>query len=229
MESTLKIIAISIFSFVLIGCATSPSMRGDDDYDSGIEIEDGTEIDGGPKYIIHKEAEAASEAPTYMGVDGGQLSPEDSASARRKASLTLVNKGKKSVFNNEYSDAKKNLKSAISIDPQNAHAYYYLALLEYKQGQYNQALGHLQNAKVHFKDSKWKAETHVMAGRIEEDKRDWNNAAREYNIALKYTPGLVPAEKGLSRVRGRIQSFDSLPGEEEPDDDDRMPADDEDY
>src|SRR3990167_3608525 len=230
MESKLKIIAISFLGIVTIGCATSPSTTRPTLGPDGLPLEETTEgttvIDTGPKYVIAQEAQAATEAPAYMGVDGGTLSPEESATAKRKASVTLVNKGKKALFNNQYAIANKELQSALSIDSQNPHAYYYLALLEYRQGQYQQALVHLQNAKVHFADPKWKAESHVMAGRIEEDLRDWHGAANEYGKALNYTPGLVPAEEGLGRVQGRITSFETLPGEpgSEIESGERMPA-----
>lgn len=233
MESKLKIIAISFLYLLTVGCATTSSTHGriGPDGEPLPGTEDGTDttsssIDTGPKYVITKEAQAATEAPAYMGVDGGNLSPEGSATAKRKASVSLVNKGKKALFNNQYAIATKELQSAISIDPQNPHAYYYLALLEYRQGQYQQALGHLQNAKVHFSDAKWKAESHVMSGRIEEDMRDWKGAANDYQRALNYTPGLVPAEEGLGRVQSRIESFETLPGEPgtEVESGERMPA-----
>src|SRR3989344_5235433 len=154
MESKLKIIAISFFYLVTIGCATTSSTSGKigPDGEPLSTMEDGTatSIDTGPKYVITKEAQAATEAPAYLGVDGGTLTPEGSASAKRKASTMLVNKGKKALFNNQGAIATKELQSAISIDPQNPHAYYYLALHEYRQGQYLQTLGHLQNAKIPF-------------------------------------------------------------------------------
>ena len=217
MESKLTIIVISIFSLSLIGCATPKTTTYAPD---GTPLPDATIGDGTgakteePRFVIENEAQAVKEAPAYLGVDGGTISPTENATAKRKASVTLVNKGKSALFNNQYAVASKNLESAISLDPQNPYAYYYIALLEYKQGQHQQALGHLQLAKINFEDSKWKSESYVMAGRIEEDLRDWPDAAKEYEAALQHTPGLIPAEDGLTRVKGRLTSFETLPGEE---------------
>lgn len=217
MESKLIIIAISILSLSLCSCATQKTTNSE----SGLEMPgDATSSGDGtmppieePRFIINQEAQAVTDAPAYLGVDGGALSPTDGATAKRKASVTLVNKGKTALFGNQYGVASKNLQSAISLDPQNPYAYYYMALLEYRQGQHQQALGHLQMAKINFEDPKWKSESYVMAGRIEEDLRKWNSAAKEYEAALQQTPDLVPAKDGLSRVQGRMESFETLPGE----------------
>ncbi|MFC2075193.1 tetratricopeptide repeat protein [Bdellovibrionota bacterium] len=200
MESTRAIIVSNIiFSFILFGCAAPPQIQT-----------------RGPGDAITTEGElpsvaAVDEIPQYEGIeDDAPLEIPDTVSPRRKASLELTNKGKTALVQNNLSLASAHLEKAISIDSQNPLPFYYLALLQYRQGNFHDALGHVEQAKNRFYDPKWASESYIMAGRIREELRQWDKAALEYQKAIEINPDRQVAQEGLSRVQRRIASLDSI-------------------
>ncbi|HLB59673.1 MAG TPA: tetratricopeptide repeat protein [Bdellovibrionota bacterium] len=231
MESKQTIIASSIIGLCLFffGCASTPTRAT-----SPSQTPPGTQTPGGESTTPGQETlppviepqlptvSAAESVPYYEGVkeDNDVAAAKDTTDPRKKASLNETNKGKTALNKNDFATASQHLEAAISIDPSNGFAYYYLALLQYRQGRYQESLGHLRQAKVHFSDNKWVTESHVMTGRVEEELRQWDKAAQEYESALQISPENNEAQDGLARTKGRIESLKTLQEAE----DKRVPA-----
>jgi len=206
MESTRTIIASSLLflAVILAGCA-APQTKSVGPGEGLAETEDGKPIEIGIPSV--------DELPEYSGAEGeeaAELTIEVPQDPRKMASFDLTQQGKAAMEQNDYASASKHFESAIKVDPHNGLPYYYRALLDYRQGSNDEALGNLGMAKVRFQDAGWKTESHIMSGRILEEMRRWETAEAEYSQAVTISPGNQRAIDGLRRVQSRTQSLEAL-------------------
>lgn len=61
-------------------------------------------------------------------------------------------KARKLFLNEKYTKAEKLLEKCIEIYPQHANAHYLLAQIDYKRGEFSEALESIEKAKSHFED-----------------------------------------------------------------------------
>ena len=82
-----------------------------------------------------------------------------------KAALKLVEKARDNLKENEIHRAKNQLNTALTIDPQNAFAYYFLAFISHQEQKYETSNGLLDKAKQGFRNFPfWKAKAYELSG-----------------------------------------------------------------
>jgi tetratricopeptide (TPR) repeat protein len=70
-----------------------------------------------------------------------------------------VEEGKISLGQKRFDEATEKFQEAVNIDPRNGEAFYYLALVKYEKGEYDQVMNFLTKAEALLKnDSKWASE-----------------------------------------------------------------------
>ncbi len=75
---------------------------------------------------------------------------------QRKASDSLVEKGKTALSSKNYDDAAQIFQNAVNVDGSNGTAYYYLALTNHYMGQERTAAGLLDKAESLLRsDKQW--------------------------------------------------------------------------
>ena len=90
---------------------------------------------------------------------------------------------------------------AISLQPKNPYAYYYLGRARYLLQEYTQALAPLGQAELYLaRDAAWRARIYALRGRIYEARIDYAQARTQYEKALGLDPENAEAREGLDRL-----------------------------
>jgi len=136
-----------------------------------------------------------------------------SAEPARAASLRVVEQARAELKAGNPDAAIRTMAKAISIDPTNPYAYFYLGQAYFAKKDYGQAAVFFSRAENGFlKDPAWVSETVGYEGASYEFAGRDTEAAVAYKRALDFAPGNLMAAAGLSRVQASLPQPSPGPG-----------------
>lgn len=180
----------------------------------------------------HRLSSAATVTPTPAGPppaldlstagiapDLGAISLEPeirkAATPSRAASIRVTESARKELAAGSSDAALRDLARAVSIDPGNSFAYYYLGRAYLARRNYSQALTFFQRAELGFGTRPdWLGETLSYEGACDEQLGRRDDAAKAYQRAVAAAPGNFRAQAGYGRlgpVVAPVANFDLPP------------------
>lgn len=143
----------------------------------------------------------------------------------RAASLRITETQRLELERGHVDDAIRELAHAVSIDPSNSYAYFYLGRAYIARKSYAQALTFFKRAEIGLaSNSAWLGEIYAFEGVSLEESGKSAEAEAAYQKALAATPGNLTARVGATR----LSAFAPAPAPEAPVADAAQPAPDED-
>jgi len=119
----------------------------------------------------------------------------------RAASLRITEKQRVELEKGHVDDAVRELAHAISIDPSNSYAYFYLGRAYVARKGYAQALTFFKRAEIGLaSNSAWLGEIYAFEGLALEQSGKSAEAEAAYQKALAATPGNLTARVGATRL-----------------------------
>ncbi len=119
----------------------------------------------------------------------------------RAASLRITEQQRLQLERGHTDDAIRELAHAISIDPSNSYAYFYLGRAYVARRDYAQAQTFFKRAEIGVaSNSAWLGETYAFEGVCLEQAGKSANAVAEYQKALAASPGNLTARVGVTRL-----------------------------
>ena len=117
------------------------------------------------------------------------------------ASLRQTEQARKELAAGQLDEALRSLNGAVSIDPSNPFAYFYLGRSYAARKDFPQALTFFKRAEVGFgSHPEWLGATMGNEGTCYEELNQMNNAARAYRNALAASPNNLMARTGYGRL-----------------------------
>lgn len=145
----------------------------------------------------------AGSVATSPQVSDSSLDPLITAAVTpaRAASLRLAEKARVAIDQGRDDDAIRDLGYAVSIDPSNPYAYFYLGRAYAGKKDFGQAVTFFERAQVGLAaDPVWLGEAYAFEGRCYEEAGKPMNAVAAYRNALIESPGNLTARVGLTRL-----------------------------
>lgn len=119
----------------------------------------------------------------------------------RAASLRITEKQRVELEKGHVDDAVRELAHAVSIDPSNSYAYFYLGRAYIGRKGYAQALTFFKRAEIGLaSNSAWLGEIYAFEGLALEQSGKSAEAEAAYQKALAATPGNLTARVGATRL-----------------------------
>jgi len=119
----------------------------------------------------------------------------------RAASLRITERQRVELAKGHVDDAVRELAHAISIDPSNSYAYFYLGRAYVARKGYAQALTFFKRAEIGLaSNSAWLGEIYAFEGLSLEQSGKSVEAEAAYQKALAATPGNLTARVGATRL-----------------------------
>jgi tetratricopeptide (TPR) repeat protein len=119
----------------------------------------------------------------------------------RATSLRITERQRVELERGHTDDAIRELAHAISIDPSNSYAYFYLGRAYIARKDYPQALTFFKRAEIGVaSNSLWLGETYAFEGVCLEQASKSADAAAAYQKALAASPGNLTARVGVTRL-----------------------------
>jgi Flp pilus assembly protein TadD len=119
----------------------------------------------------------------------------------RSASLRATEQARIDLLNHDPASAIQTLGRAISIDPSNPYAYFYLGRAWLDKKNYDQAATFLNRAETGFATNPdWTSESAAYEGLAEEQAGKTDLALAAYQRALQSEPGNLMARVGYTRL-----------------------------
>ena len=123
----------------------------------------------------------------------------------RAASLRITEQQRVELERGHTDDAIRELAHAISIDPSNSYAYFYLGRAYVARKDYAQAQTFFKRAEIGLaSNSAWLGEIYAFEGLSLEQSGKSAEAAAAYQKALAASPGNLTARVGVTRVSGSV-------------------------
>lgn len=142
----------------------------------------------------------------------------------RAASLRITEDQRVELEHGHTDGAIRELAHAISIDPSNSYAYFYLGRAYAARGQYAQAQTFFKRTEIGLaSNSAWLGEIYAFEGLCLEQSGKSAEAAALYQKALAASPGNLTARVGVTRVSALAPAAASTPASA-PDLDQSAPA-----
>jgi TolA-binding protein len=192
---------------------------------------------GTQQTTVTSDSPPASEVSPPPALDAGALRPmpelgnesldpeiNKAVGPALAASLRITENARKRLADGDVDGAMRELARAVSLDPSNAFAYYYLGRANLLRKNYTQALTFFRRAEIGFNGRPdWTAEALSYEGICDEEIGKPTDAAEAYKRALSASPNNFKARVGYGRlasVIGPVESIDAPP----PNQDLAMPA-----
>jgi hypothetical protein len=119
----------------------------------------------------------------------------------RAASLRITEQQRLELERGHTDDAIRELAHAVSIDPSNSYAYFYLGRAYIARRDYGQAQTFFRRAEIGVaSNSAWLGETYAFEGVCLEQSGKSADAAAAYQKALVASPGNLTARVGVTRL-----------------------------
>ncbi len=188
----------------------------------------GTEQPGGA--LATEPAAEATEPPPALDaaaltvgpeLGNASLDPEISKAITPAlaASLRLTESARKQLSDGQIDNAMRELARAVSVDPSDAFAYYYLGRSYLQKKNYGQALTFFRRAEIGFNGRPdWTAEALSYEGACDEELGKPNDAVQAYQRALARSPNNLRARVGYGRlaaIAGPVGNLDASPPEQD--------------
>ena len=209
------------------GAAASPA--ADTNPDTNANPEDWKSVPAGQAPPAEREEPAADSVPAAPAavatpaeitpaIDAGSIAttPEISDSSlaplidsaptpARAASLRITEQQRIELERGHTDDAIRELEHAISIDPSNSYAYFYLGSAYVARKDYGQAETFFKRAEIGVaSNSAWLGETYAFEGVCLEQAGKSAEAVAAYQKALAASPGNLTARVGVTRLSAFI-------------------------
>ncbi len=121
------------------------------------------------------------------------------------ASLRVTEQARKQLAKGSIDAAVRSLTQAVSIDPADPFAYYFLGRAHFERKNYRQALTFFYRAQLGFSGKPvWMGEVLSYEGQCEEALGDQLKAAKAYQQALAVAPGNFRARIGYGRLSAML-------------------------
>jgi tetratricopeptide (TPR) repeat protein len=147
------------------------------------------------------------------------------ADPARVASLRITEQARVALLAGRTDDAVRQLGRAVSVDPNDPYAYFYLGRAYITKNNLVQAITFLKRAEIGFgQNPQWLGETLAFEGLAYEQGGHPDAAAGSYQQALQVEPGNLMARVGYTRVAPNITSPTATPAEGAPDEGEAPPA-----
>jgi Flp pilus assembly protein TadD len=198
-----------------------------------------------PTSPVVPQAAAPAEIPPAMDIGSLATTPQISDSSlepliaaaptpARAASLRITEQQRVELERGHTDDAVRELEHAVSIDPSNSYAYFYLGRAYIARKSYAQALTFFKRAEIGLaSNSAWLGEIYAFEGLSLEESGKSAEAEAAYQKALAATPGNLSARVGATRLSAYAPSA-TAPGapvadaaQPAPDEEEPPPAPDE--
>jgi tetratricopeptide (TPR) repeat protein len=139
-------------------------------------------------------------APSPLATIDAATPPQVAAATR------LANEGRTRLSAGEDDAALEALERAISVDPSNAYAYYFLAELHFRQKSYAQAIAFADRAALLSARLRgtWLTRAYGLQGQALEAEGRLTDARSAYRRALLADGGNETARMGLVRVEAKL-------------------------
>lgn len=121
-----------------------------------------------------------------------------------KRSDARFQKGKENFFKEKYDKAEKELKTCLELMPEHADAYFFLAQIDYKKGEFNQALTDIEKAESNYEFiGQFYAYTHELRlEQLRDDKSRLENELANYRDQL----ARATTDEGREKIQALINS-----------------------
>src|SRR5208282_3154401 len=156
----------------------------------------------------------AGEIATTPQISDSSLTPliDTAPNPARAASLRITEQERVELEQGHTADAIRELAHAISIDPSNSYAYFYLGRAYVARRDYGQAETFFKRAEIGVaSNSAWLGETYAFEGVCLEQAGKSAEAAAEYQKALAASPGNLTARVGVTRLSAFMPAAASAP------------------
>jgi hypothetical protein len=139
------------------------------------------------------------------------------ADPARSASLRITERARVALTAGKADDAIRELGRAVSVDPNDPYAYFYLGRAYIAKNNLVQAITFLKRAEIGFgQNPQWLGETLAFEGLAYEQGGHPDAAAGSYQQALQVEPGNLMARVGYTRVAPEITPQSATPAEGAP-------------
>lgn len=145
----------------------------------------------------------AGSIATTPDVSDASLAPliDSAPTPARAASLRITEQERLELERGHTNDAIRELGRAVSIDPSNSYAYFYLGRAYIARKDYAQALTFFKRAEIGVAaNSAWLGETYAFEGVCLEQESKSAEAVAAYQKALAASPGNLTARVGVTRL-----------------------------
>jgi tetratricopeptide (TPR) repeat protein len=127
------------------------------------------------------------------------------------ASLRLTESARKGLVDGQIDDAMRDLTRAVSLDPLDAFAYYYLGRAYFVRKNYAQALTFFRRAEIGFGGRHdWTAEALSYEGTCDEELGKASDAVQIYKRALAASPNNFRARVGYGRLASIVSPVENV-------------------
>ncbi len=147
--------------------------------------------------------EAGSLTPSLRVSDSSLQSLIDQEqNPARAASMRIAEQARAELLDGHPDAASRELARAVSIDPSDPYAYFYLGRAYIAEKNYSQAMTFLKRAEIGFgsQNALWLSETLAFEGLAYEESGHDTAAAAAYQQALQVNPGNLMARVGYTRL-----------------------------
>ena len=151
---------------------------------------------------------------TTPQISDSTLAPliDTASTPARAASLRITEQQRNELDRGHIDDAIRELAHAISIDPSNSYAYFYLGRAYIARKDYGQALTFFKRAEIGVaSNSAWLGETYAFEGVCLEQAGKSSDAVAAYQKALGASPGNLTARVGVTRLSAFMPASTSVP------------------
>lgn len=156
---------------------------------------DGQMFDVNTMTGTRESAETISYNTLQTGVNGRSIAMATSGNA-----TSLNSMGEQYYHNNAYDNAILYYQRAIEVNPAYGQAYSNLGLAYKKAGKYAEAIWANRKA-IEFGSNVVKANSYYNVGRIYEERRQYSNALRQYQLAKSNNPGNAAYNGAIQRMQ----------------------------
>ena len=130
----------------------------------------------------------------------------------RAASLRITEQERVELDQGHTDEAIRELAHAISIDPSNSYAYFYLGRAYVARRDYGQAQTFFRRAEIGLAaNSAWLGECYAFEGQSMEEAGKSAEAATAYQKALAASPGNLTARVGITRLSAFLPASVTAP------------------
>jgi tetratricopeptide (TPR) repeat protein len=130
----------------------------------------------------------------------------------RAASLRITEQERVELEQGHTDQAIRELAHAISIDPSNSYAYFYLGRAYVARRDYGQAQTFFRRAEIGLAaNSAWLGECYAFEGQSMEEAGKSAEAATAYQKALAASPGNLTARVGITRLSSFLPASVTAP------------------
>jgi len=127
--------------------------------------------------------------------------------------MRIVEQARAELQDGHPDEASRDLQRAVSVDPSDSYAYFYLGRTSITKKNYPQAMSFLKRAEIGFGsgNAMWLSETLAFEGLVYEESGRDIAAAAAYQQALQVNSGNLMARVGYTRLAPSVTNPEGAP------------------